>query len=353
MNIEKRPFGEVCGKQVDIYTMTVDSGASVSIITFGGAVNKLLMPDREGKLADVVCGYDDLKSYTEAAGYQGALIGRVGNRIGKGRFTLDGKQYQLYINNGENSLHGGKVGFSHKVWDAEANVCGDACVLDLYYTSPDGEENYPGTLKLHVTYKLTQDNALSITYRAETDKKTIINLTNHTYFNLAGFASGKIFDHEMWMDADSFIPTDKGLIPTGEIRAVDGTPFDFREAKKIGRDFDLSYEPMAIAGGYDHCMNFVKREQPMGAPRIVVSEQSSGRVMEVYTTEPCVQFYSGNFLNSAQYPFKGGYPQGLQNAFCLETQRMPDSINHENFTDCTLDAGEKFESTTIYKFSVK
>ena len=354
MNIEKRPFGEVRGQKVDAYTLTVDSGASVSIITFGGAINKLLVPDRDGKLADVVCGFDDLKSYTESDGYQGALIGRVGNRIGKGRFTLDGKEYQLALNNGGVcSLHGGTVGFSHKVWDAEAHVEDNACVLDLYYTSPDGEENYPGTLKVHVTYKLTNDNALSITYRATTDKKTIINLTNHSYFNLAGFASGKIFDHEMWMDADSFVVTDEGLIPTGEIRSVEGTPFDFRVAKTMGRDFDLSFEPMKLAGGYDHNLNFVRRENPMEKPRAIVSEPRSGRVMELYTTEPCVQFYSGNFMKNKSYPFKGGYPQETQNAFCLETQRMPDSINHENFTDCTLDAGESYESTTIFKFSVK
>ena len=354
MNIVKRPFGQTNGQNVDMYTMTVDGGMSVSIITFGGAITNLLVPDKDGKLADVVCGFDGFESYeNEGASYQGALIGRVGNRIGKGKFTLDGVEYQLYKNTGDNSLHGGKVGFSHKVWDAEAHTESDGCVLDLYYTSPDGEEGYPGTLSLHVTYKLSTDNALSITYRAETDKKTIINLTNHTYFNLGGYASGNIFDHEMWMDADSFVVTDADLIPTGEIRSVEGTPFDFRVAKKIGRDFDLSFEPMKLAGGYDHNLNFVEREDAMAAPRIVVSEEKSGRVMEVYTTEPCVQFYSGNFMNKAEYPFKGGYPQATQNAFCLETQRMPDSINHGNFTDCTLDVGEKFESVTTFKFSVK
>ena len=198
MNIEKRLFGTVDGRDVDIYTLTNDNGMSASIITFGGAIRNLLVPDKDGKLADVVCGFDGLESYVnEGASYQGALIGRVGNRIRNGQFTLDGKDYQLYLNNGFCSLHGGKVGFSHKIWDAESRVEADGCVLDLYYTSPDGEENYPGTLKVHVTYKLTADNALSITYRAETDKKTIINLTNHSYFNLGGYASGDIFDHEM------------------------------------------------------------------------------------------------------------------------------------------------------------
>ncbi len=353
MNIEKRLFGVIEGKSVDIYTMTADSTMSVSIITFGGAVQSLVVPDREGRLADVVCGYDSLQGYVEGDGYQGALIGRVGNRIDRGRFTLDGVDYQLYINNGENSLHGGRVGFSHKIWDAEAHIEKDACVLDLFYTSPDGEENYPGTLSVKVTYRLTNSGELCISYNAVTDKKTVINLTNHTYFNLSGFNSGKIFNHEMWMDADSFIPTNEGLIPTGEIRAVDGTAFDFREPKKIGRDLDLSYEPLRIAGGYDHCMNFVKRDCPMAQPRVRVYEQNSGRVMEVYTTEPCVQFYTGNFLTNTAYAFKGGYPQSPQSAFCLETQRMPDSINHKNFTDCTLDAGEAYSSQTVYKFSVE
>lgn len=353
MNISKRLFGVHEGRDVDIYTLTNDNGMSASIITFGGAINKLLVPDRCGKLADVVCGFDDLKGYEESDGYQGALIGRVGNRIANGKFTLDGVDYQLYCQNGECSLHGGKVGFSHKVWDAEARVENGVCLLDLYYTSADGEENYPGTLKVHVTYALSADNALSITYRAETDKKTIINLTNHSYFNLGGFASGKIFDHELWMDADSFVVTDEGLIPTGEIRSVEGTPFDFRVAKTIGRDFDLSFEPMRLAGGYDHSLNFVCREDPMKNPRIRAYEAKSGRVMEVYTTEPCVQLYTGNFMKNPDYAFKGGYPQATQNAFCLETQKMPDSINHSNFTDCTLDVGEKFESTTTFKFSVK
>ena len=355
MSIQKQFFGNLPdGSAVYRYVMQNDSGMTVAILNFGGAIQQILVPDKNGRLTDVVGGYDNVLDYHYGDGYQGALIGRVGNRIGKGHFVLDGKEYQLALNNnGVCSLHGGAVGFSHKVWDAQAHTEDDACVLDLYYTSPDGEENYPGTLKVHVTYKFTNDNALSITYRATTDKKTIINLTNHTYFNLAGFASGKIFDHEMWMDADSFVVTDEALIPTGEIRSVEGTPFDFREAKTIGRDFDLSYEPMALAGGYDHNLNFTARDDAMAKPRVIVSEHNSGRVMEVYTTEPCVQFYSGNFMKNKNYPFKGGYPQATQNAFCLETQRMPDSINHENFTDCTLDAGESYESTTVYKFSVK
>lgn len=350
MNIEKCYFGEAFGKAVDKYTLTVDSGMSVSIITLGGAIQRLLVPDREGKLADIVGGYDDLSDYVEGDGYQGALIGRFGNRIAKGAFTLDGVDYKLFVNNGPNHLHGGKIGFSHKVWDAEAGIEDNGCTLTLKYTSPDGEEGYPGTLKVTVTYKLSQDNALSIKYHATTDKKTVLNLTNHTYFNLGGFASGKIFDHELWIDADSFLETDETLIPTGRRVSVEGTTFDFRTPKTIGRDFDLSYEPLRIAGGYDHCMNFTKRAEPMSEARARVYEHKSGRVMEVWTDQPCVQFYSGNFLNNPDHDFKGGYKQGLQNMFCLETQKMPDSVNRPDFTDCTLDVGETYETITVYKF---
>lgn len=353
MNVEKKYFGEADGKAVDLYTLTVDSGMSVSILTFGGAINKLLVPDRCGKLTDIVGGYDDLIDYVEGDGYQGALIGRWGNRICKGKFTLDGKEYDLYINNGVNHLHGGKVGFSHKVWDAEARVCEDGCELSLTYVSPDGEEGYPGTLTVNVVYKLSQDNALSLTYTATTDKKTVLNLTNHTYFNLGGFASGKIFDHVMWMDSESFLETDDTLIPTGNMIPVAGTPFDFGTPKTIGENFDLSYEPIRIAGGFDHCVNFTEREDPMAEARVRVFDPRSGRVMEVYTDQPCVQFYSGNFLKNADHPFKGGYPQAVQNMFCLETQKMPDSVNHPSFTDCTLDVGETYLHRTVYKFTTK
>lgn len=353
MNIEKKLFGRTGGKDVHVYTMTVDSGMSVSILTLGGAIQKLLVPDRCGKLTDIVGGYDDIADYVEGDGYQGALIGRVGNRICKGKFTLDGVNYSLFINNGPNHLHGGEVGFSHKIWDASAAVVDDGCELTLTYLSPDGEEGYPGALSVSVKYKLSSDNALSISYRATTDKRTVVNLTNHSYFNLGGYASGKIFDHELWMDVESFLETDETLIPTGRMIDVKGTPFDFTVPKTIGLDFDLSYEPLRIAGGYDHCLNFVKRDDPLAKARARVWERKSGRVMEVYTDQPCVQFYTGNFLNNAEHPFKGGYPQGLQNMLCLETQKMPDSINHAGFTDCTLDVGEVYEHNTIYKFSVK
>lgn len=353
MKIEKKLFGKTEEQSVDVYTLTVDSGMSVSILTLGGAIQSLLVPDRYGNLADVVGGYDDISHYVYGDGYQGALIGRVGNRICKGRFSLDGVDYSLFINNGPNHLHGGEIGFSHKIWNAEAGEADDGCELCLTYTSPDGEEGYPGTLAVEVKYKLSQDNALSISYKATTDKKTVVNLTNHAYFNLAGFDSGKIFDHELWMDAESFLETDETLIPTGRMIDVKGTPFDFSVPKTIGRDFDLSYKPLRIAKGYDHCINLTARDDPMASPCATVYEPKSGRVMEVYTDQPCIQFYTGNFLNNADHPFKGGYPQGIQNMFCLETEKMPDSINHDGFTDCTLDVGEVYRHNTVYKFSTK
>ena len=352
MNIEKRYFGSYDGRAVDLYSMTLDSGMSVDVITLGGAIVKLVAPNKAGKLDDVVLGFDSISSYLESDGYQGAIVGRVANRIARAEFTLDGEKYKLYPNDGENSLHGGKVGFSHRIWDAESYLEDDGCVLELRYVSPDGEEGYPGTLQVNVTYKLKNDNSISITYRAVSDKKTVINLSNHAYFNLGGYNSGKIFDHVMWIDADSYIPTDEFLIPTGEILPVKDTPFDFTVAKSIGRDFDLSFKPMALARGYDHCLNFRQADDPLSQPRIRVFDPRSEREMVVYTDAPCVQFYSANFMTNPDYPFKGGYPQQAQNAFCLETQKMPDSPNRENFTSVTLDAGEVYSTKTVYKFLV-
>lgn len=350
MNVDKKLFGYASGEEISLYTLTLDDGANVSITDFGGAIVSLKMPDRRGRLADVVGGYDDLSDYVEGNGYQGALIGRFGNRIANGRFTLDGKEYTLYTNSGKNHLHGGKTGFSHKRWDAVPSIESDGCALTLSYTSPDGEEGYPGELRVTVKYKLTSDHALEIAYSAQTDKKTVLNLTNHTYFNLGGYASGKIFDHVIEFDCDSFLETDKELIPTGRIIPVEGTPFDFRTPATIGEKFDLSYEPLRIAGGFDHCMCFTKSDNPMSSPRIRVLDPKSGRGMEVYTDMPCVQFYTANFLNNPDRPHKGGYPQAIQNAFCLETQKMPDSVNRKEFTDCTLDEGETFTSKTVYRF---
>ena len=351
--ITKTYFGALeNGQDVFYYTMQNANGMQVRICEFGGAIMEVKVPDRLGRLTDVVGGYDSLYNYTHASGYQGALIGRVGNRIAKGEFTLDGEEYFLYCNNGENSLHGGKVGYSHRVWHIEP-VDGKEPKLVLSITSPDGEEGYPGTLRIKVTYTLLATNGLSIHYEATTDRRTPLNMTNHVYFNLGGYASGKIFDHVLRIDADAYLPTNDKLIPTGEIRSVEGTPFDFRTEKPIGKDFDLTNRDIALAGGFDHCFCFTGGETKEPVLRVEAYEPNSGRLMQVYTNQPCVQFYSGNFLNSTEYPFKGGYPQNLQAAFCLETQKMNDAVNHENFTDIILNPGETYDYTTIYQFSVK
>lgn len=353
MSIQKQFFGNLPdGSAVYRYVMQNASGMTVAILNFGGAIQQILVPDRRGRLSDVVGGYDNVLDYYYGNGYQGALIGRIGNRICRGKFTLEGKDYDLYINNGENHLHGGKVGFSHKLWEVEP-VDGAEPRLVMHYVSPDGEEGYPGTLDVTVTYTLTARNGLSLRYVATTDKTTIVNLTNHCYFNLGGFASGKIFDHVLQLDADTYLPTDETLIPTGELRSVAGTPFDFREPKAVGRDFNADDADLKIAGGYDHCLNFTGGVTKEPVCRATLYDPNSGREMKVYTNQHAVQFYSGNFLNNAEHPFKGGYPQNTQNALCLETQHQPDAINHAGFRSVVLNPGEVYDYTTEYVFSVR
>lgn len=353
MSIVKQHFGILPdGSNVHRYTMKNENGMSVSILDFGGVIQQILVPDRRGRFTDVVGGYDNVTDYYYGDGYQGALIGRWGNRICRGKFTLEGKQYTLYINNGENHLHGGKEGFDHKIWSVTEQD-GAEPALVLHYVSPDGEEGYPGTLDLTVTYTLKQSNALSIRYVATTDKPTVLNLTNHCYFNLGGFASGKILDHVLQLDADTYLPTDEGLIPTGEIKSVTGTPFDFRTPKTIGKDFNSDNADLRFAGGYDHCFNFTGGAPKEPIWRATLYDPASGREMRVITDQPCVQCYTGNFLSNAEHPFKGGYPQSPQNAVCLETQHMPDSPNHENFTNTVLRPDEVYDFTTEYVFSVR
>lgn len=351
--ITKTHFGSLdAGQEVYCYTMKNANGMSVKICEFGGAIMELRVPDKFGRFSDVVGGFDCLRDYVLSPGYIGALVGRTCNRIKKGQYQLDGKSYSVFCNNGNNSLHGGKVGYSHRVWESKA-IDGDEPKLVLTLHSPDGEEGYPGNVDITVTYTLLASNALSIRYEATTDQKTVINLTNHAYFNLSGYASGKIFDHVLQMEADRYVITDSELIPTGEIRSVEGTPFDFREPKPIGRDFEADDSDLKIAGGYDHCFCFTEGETKEPVLRIAVYEQNTGRLMQVYTNQPCVQFYSGNFLDNPEHPLKGGYPQNKQSLFCLETQKMPDAPNHKHFTDITLNPGETYEHTTIYQFSVK
>ena len=353
MAIEKKLFGDLAdGREVYAYTLTNANGMTVKILSYGGAIAEIRVPDRNGCFTDVVGGYDCIDSYVRGDGYQGALIGRFGNRICKGKFTLDGVDYSLFINNGENHLHGGEFGFNAKIWEV-CELDGEEPSLKLHLVSPDGEEGYPGELDLTVTYTLNSQNGLVIRYEATTDKATPVNLTNHCYFNLGGYASGSIHSHELMIDADTFLPTNAGLIPTGELKSVEGTPFDFRTAKAIGRDIGMDDEALVLAGGYDHCFNFVGGETAEPVKRCELYHSASGRVMEVYTNQPCVQFYSGNFLTNEEFPFKGGYPQSKQTLLCLETQHMPDSINQKGFTDCVLRPEEKYDYTTEYRFSVR
>lgn len=353
MNITKEKFGTLAdGREVFAYTLTNKRGMSAKILDYGGTIVALRAPDKNGAFCDVVGGYDTLDAYVHADGYLGALIGRFGNRIADGKFSLDGEEYTLATNNGKNHLHGGKVGFDSKIWHV-TECGGDEPSLVLQYTSADKEEGYPGELDVAVRYALTEDNALSINYKATTDKRTPINLTNHSYFNLAGYDSGDILTHELWIDADSYLPTDDTLIPTGEIASVAGTPFDFREAKAIGRDINLHYNDLLQAGGYDHCFCFSEGERDKVKRRIELYHKGSGILMEVYTDQPCVQMYTANFLNDPKYPLKSGIPQKPQSFVCLETQHMPDSPNHSNFTDTILSPGDVYDYTTVYKFSVK
>ena len=354
MSIKKKYFGTLAdGREVFSYTLKNKQGTKVKILTYGGAIQKLKVADRNGCFTDVVGGYDCIDSYVGGDGYQGALIGRIGNRINKGKFSLCGKDYSLFINNGENHLHGGKEGFDSKIWEVVSTTDSDEPALALRYVSPDGEEGYPGTLTVDVTYTLTAENGLVIHYRATTDQTTILNLTNHTYFNMAGYASGSVLPQHLWLDADTYLPTDAGLIPTGEIRSVAGTALDFRTEKAIGRDFDVNDPCLKDAGGYDHCLNFRGGESAEPVHRATLYDPQSGREMKVFTNQPSIQLYSGNFLTNAAYPFKGGMPQKTQSFVCLETQHMPDSINHDNFTCCVLQPGEVYDYTTEYRFSVR
>lgn len=352
--IEKKHYGVLStGENVSSYTLRNRNGMRVTFIDYGAAVTELIVKDRDGRFSDVVAGYDSLIDYEFGDGYLGAVVGRVGNRIANGSFMLDGKKYTLYCNDGKNHLHGGKRGFSNKLWSVEMHDSDEPCLV-MSYTSADGEEGYPGTLSVTVTYRLTNDDALSINYKAYTDKPTVLNLTNHSYFNLGGYASGSVLDHEITIDADTYLPTDETLIPTGELKTVKGTPFDFTFPKKIGFELDTAkYHDLKLAGGYDHCMNFVGGETEKPVLRINVYDERSGRRMRVYTDQPCVQFYTANFLANPSHPLKGGYPQQRRHAFCLETQHMPDSINHKNFTDTVLRPGEIYDHTTVYKFDVK
>jgi aldose 1-epimerase len=349
--VTRAPFGRLPdGRPVDVFTLTTGRGLEVRAISYGAIIVSLHAPDRSGRLDDVVLGHDDLAGYLGASPYFGAVVGRYGNRIAKGKFALDGQTYTLATNNNANHLHGGVKGFDKRVWKADTFQNLSGVGVKLTYTSADGEEGYPGTLTADVTYTLTDKNQLIVDYHATTDKATVLNLTQHTYFNLASGKANDILGHELMLNADRYTPVDDTLIPTGELAPVAGTPFDFRTATAIGARIGQDNEQLKRGKGYDH--NWVLTRQGDGlslAARVL--EPTTGRTLEVSTTEPGIQFYSGNFLDGT-ITGKGGrvYPQ--RSGFCLETQHFPDSPNHPTFPSTVLRPGQDFKSQTVFTFGV-
>ena len=352
-NITKSTFGKTTdGQQADLYVLSNNKGMQVAITNFGATIVSVKVPDRNGKVADVVLGYDDVKDHESGKAYFGATVGRYANRIAHGEFTLNGATYTLAKNDGENHLHGGVRGFSKKMWTAKDVSTGNRPALKFTYVSEDGEEGYPGKLEASVTFTLTDKSELIIQYAAATDKATVINLTNHSYFNLAGQDSGDILSHHLTLYADKFTPVDATLIPTGELRNVKGTPFDFTRSEAIGTRINQSDQQLKFGKGYDH--NWVLKKNKVGglSPAAELYDAQSGRVVDVQTTEPGVQFYSGNFLDGTARG-KAGKAYNYRTGLCLETQHFPDSPNHPHFPTTTLKPGERFRSTTIYAFSTK
>lgn len=332
------------GEAATLYTFENKNGMVMEVTDFGATLYALIVPDKEGNPCDVVLGYDDPQGYMGPSGTGfGATIGRNGNRIGKAQFTLNGKTYELDKNNNGNNLHSGLDYYHYRMWTVKETT-ENSITLSLY--SPDGDQGYPGAFQVDVTYTLTDDNELKIDYYGVPEADTIVNMTNHTYFNLNGHASGSILEQELWVDADAFTPTDAQLIPTGEIAPVEGTPMDFRVKKPIGRDIESDYEAIRFGGGYDH--NWCLNNQGKFAKVIEMSSDVSGITMEVYTDLPGVQIYSGNFLNAELG--KNGIVYKHRQAICFETQNYPDAINHENFPSPICKAGEAYKTTTIYKF---
>ncbi len=339
----------VQGKQVNLFVLKNNKNFRVAITNYGGRIVSVLAPDKKGNPVDVVLGYDSLKSYQKPKEpYFGALIGRYGNRIAKGKFSINGQPYQLDVNDGVNSLHGGFNGFYSRVWDAKQL---SPQSLELSYISKDGEGGYPGTLQVKVIYTITNDNAIKIDYSATADKETIVNLTNHAYFNLSGAGSSTITDHLLQISADAITPIDSTLIPTGKLLPVKDTPFDFTVPKAIGADIDQQNDQLKNGKGYDH--NFGLNKHDADKPVAIVYSPQSGIVMEVYTAEPGLQFYSGNFLTGKDHDGKGKMAYGYRSAFCLETQHFPDSPNEPSFPKTVLKPGETYQTSTTYKFSTK
>ncbi len=353
MTIQQEPFGTTKdGKPVMLYTLRNKNGVEAKITNYGGIVVSLTAPDRNGQFADIVLGYDNLAGYLKETPYFGCLVGRYGNRIAKGKFTLDGKTYTLATNNGPNALHGGLVGFDKVLWNARPFESANGPALELTYLSKDGEEGYPGNLLVKAVYTLTADNGLRLDYTATTDKPTVVNLTQHSYFNLAGQGNGDILGHVVVINANAFTPVDSTLIPTGEIRPVKGTPFDFTTPHTIGERIHVADEQLKFGGGYDHNWVLNKGFEKQLSLAATVTEPNSGRVLEVWTTEPGLQFYCGNFLDGT-ITGKGGKVYKHRYGFCMEPQHYPDSPNQPLFPSTVLRPGETYTHTMIYKLAVK
>jgi aldose 1-epimerase len=349
----RKPVKELFGKLADgtkVYRWSLENGGTrLKVLSYGGIVQTLEIPDRRGRYENVVLGFDNIDDYVAKSPYFGALIGRYGNRIGKGQFTLDGKKYQLSVNDGVNSLHGGAKGFDKHVWDVEPFTKGSDVGLHLHYTSVDGEMGYPGTLKAKVTYTLNRHGEWRIDYEATTDKATVVNLTSHVYWNLAGEGNGTIEDHELYIAAGRYTPTDSGLIPTGELATVAGTPFDFRHPKAIGRDIRAGHPQQVQAKGFDHNWVLDKGITPRPEHIATLTDPRSGRTLKIATDQPGLQFYSGNFLDGTLTGTGGRtYRQG--DALCLETQHFPDSPNHANFPSTVLRPGQTYRTSTVHSF---
>ena len=352
VTIEKKPFGQTAnGDEVDQFILSTKKGMEISVITYGGIITSWTAADKNGDCRDIALGYNTLAEYEAETPYFGALIGRYGNRIAKGKFSIDGEAYTIAVNNGENHLHGGLKGFDKVVWDAKTIVNDSTASLELSYLSIDMEEGYPGNLQTKVTYTLNNNDELSVKYEAKTDKPTIVNLTQHSYFNLTADFNQPVLDHELVIKADSFLPVDSTLIPTGEFRNVAETPFDFRSPKAIGKQINAENIQIKNGLGYDHC--WVLNDQEKGV-RFVASayEPVSGRLLEIFSDEPGIQFYSGNFLDGT-LPSKNQGTYQHRTGFCLETQHFPNAPNEPSFPTTILKPGETFTSETWFQFSVK
>jgi len=346
----KTSFGTTPDGDANLFSLKNKKGIEVKVTNYGGIITSIIVPDKNGKMADVVLGFDNIAQYLAPHPYFGAIIGRYGNRIANGKFKLDNNTFTLVKNNGEHHLHGGTKGFDKMIWEAEEIKTPNKVGVKMTYTSPDLEEGYPGNLEVVVQYSLTQDNQLIISYEAKTDKKTLCNLTNHSYFNLAGEGNETILDHELTVHADQITPIDEGMIPTGELQSVAATPFDFRNATAIGKRIEDKDQQLKNGHGYDH--NFVLNQRKKEESAAALFDPKSGRLLEVFTTEPGVQIYTANWLdNSLIGKSEKSYPK--RSAVCLETQHFPDSPNQPNFPSTTLEPNDLYVSTTIYKFSIK